>query len=259
VFRALPLLTLAGALLGPANDLAAQQAPGCQFVLGFKTLHDLLPGDVGDCLDNQVVVDTGDALQRTSKGLLVWRKADNWTAFTNGYETWINGPNGLVRRLNSERFPWEAAAAPLAAATPTPAPPPPPTPTPRPVYAWYFKRVIDPPFQMCGAGQPFACVDSAPNAGTQYIGGHVINKDGTPAPGIIIQARVAGINLLYSTTDSNGLFNIPFATNCPPGPIPIDVYLVDGGMALSSYIYHLTYTDCRQAGEFHVDFVQVSQ
>ena len=37
-----------------------------------------------------------------------WRKADNRTAFTDGYRTWINGPNGLVDRLNSARFPWEA-------------------------------------------------------------------------------------------------------------------------------------------------------
>jgi hypothetical protein len=258
VARVLPLLAVVAALLGSAGDLAAQQAPGCQFILGFKTLHDLTPGDVGDCLENQGFVGNGDAQQHTTKGLLAWRKADNWTAFTNGYETWINGPAGLARRLNIDRFPWEAPAPP-AAPTPTPGPPPPPTPTPKPIYAWYFKKVSDPPVQMCGAGQAFACIDTAPNEGTQYVAGHVINKDGTPAPGMIVQARVAGINLLYGTTDSNGLFSIPFATNCPAGPIPIDLYLVDGGFALSSYIDHLNYTDCRQAGEFHVDFVQVSQ
>ncbi len=53
-----------------------------------------------------------DGTQKTTGGLLVWRKADNHTAFTNGHETWINGPNGLQRRLNSERFPWEADYAP---------------------------------------------------------------------------------------------------------------------------------------------------
>jgi len=40
--------------------------------------------------------------------LLAWRKADNWTAFTNGYWTWINGPSGLVKRLNTQRYSWEA-------------------------------------------------------------------------------------------------------------------------------------------------------
>jgi len=40
---------------------------------------------------------------------MVWRKADNWTAYTNGYMTWINGPNGIQSRLNTDRFDWEAA------------------------------------------------------------------------------------------------------------------------------------------------------
>ncbi|MFI5269409.1 MAG: hypothetical protein ACHQ7M_18690, partial [Chloroflexota bacterium] len=156
--------------------------------------------------------------------------------------------------------PWEAAAAAAPAPAPvaTAAPPPAPAATPKPAYPWYFKKVSDPPAQMCGAGQAFACIDTAPNAGTQYIAGHVINKDGTPAQGMIVQARVAGINLLYGTSDINGLFSIPFATNCPSGPISLDVYLVDGGLLQSSYVDHLMYTNCRDAGEFHVDFVQVS-
>lgn len=56
---------------------------------------------------------------------MAWRKADNWTAFTNGYWTWINGPNGLAKRLNSQRFSWEAnpTALPLADAPAAPAPP----------------------------------------------------------------------------------------------------------------------------------------
>jgi hypothetical protein len=49
----------------------------------------------------------GDGLQHTSGGLLVWRKADNWTAFTDGFQTWINGPTGLQERLNTARLPWE--------------------------------------------------------------------------------------------------------------------------------------------------------
>ena len=44
---------------------------------------------------------------------MVWRKADNWTAFTNGYWTWINGPNGLAKRLNTQRYSWEANPADL--------------------------------------------------------------------------------------------------------------------------------------------------
>jgi hypothetical protein len=88
----------------------AQSAPVCQFVLGFAALQAMLPA-VGNCVDNeQHNPDNGDALQHTTTGMFVWRKADNWAAFTDGYRTWINGPNGLVERLNSWRFPWEADA-----------------------------------------------------------------------------------------------------------------------------------------------------
>ncbi len=114
----------------------------CTFVLGFQTLHDLIPDIVGDCTaDETHNPDNGDALQQTTHGLLVWRKADNWTAFTDGTTTWINGPYGLQSRPNSERFDWEAAeppptftpAPPLTPSTtavPATATPAPPTPTP---------------------------------------------------------------------------------------------------------------------------------
>ncbi|MBV8083483.1 MAG: carboxypeptidase regulatory-like domain-containing protein [Chloroflexi bacterium] len=83
----------------------------CQFILGFKTLHDLIPSTVGDCLDNQAFAADGDAQQHTTNGLLVWRKSDNYTAFTDGYHTWVNGPNGVESRLNTQVFPWETPAA----------------------------------------------------------------------------------------------------------------------------------------------------
>jgi zinc/manganese transport system substrate-binding protein len=68
----------------------------------------MIPNQVGTCLDNESFnPDNGDTLQHTTGGLLVWRKADNWTAFTDGYQTWINGPNGLQQRPNNERFSWE--------------------------------------------------------------------------------------------------------------------------------------------------------
>ena len=83
------------------------QAP-CQFILGFATLRDLIgPQIVGDCLEDQHFAENGDALQRTTRGLMVWRKSDNWTAFTDGFRTWVNGPFGVQQRLNTERFPWE--------------------------------------------------------------------------------------------------------------------------------------------------------
>lgn len=88
-------------------------AASCQFVLGFKTLHDLIPGIVGDCVENEHHNPVnGDGLQMTTGvnnagGLLVWRKSDNFTAFTDGYHSWINGPFGLQQRLNNQRYFWE--------------------------------------------------------------------------------------------------------------------------------------------------------
>ncbi len=105
VFRWL-LIAVVALSLTPTVALA--QAAPCQFILGFKTLHDLDPQDIGNCLDNQAFAANGDAQQHTTNGLMAWRKADNWTAFTNGYWTWINGPYGLAKRLNTVRFTWEA-------------------------------------------------------------------------------------------------------------------------------------------------------
>src|ERR1043165_9932718 len=88
------------------------EAAGCGFSLGFKTLHDMIPNIVGDCREDEWHnAQNGDALQQTTGGLLVWRKAANWTAFTNGSLTWINGPFGLQARSNNERFPWEGVAS----------------------------------------------------------------------------------------------------------------------------------------------------
>ena len=58
-------------------------AATCHFTLGFKTLHDLIPATVGNCVDNEYHFPCcGDAVQRTTNGMLVWRKADTSTAFT---------------------------------------------------------------------------------------------------------------------------------------------------------------------------------
>lgn len=85
----------------------------CSFKLGFAALRDLIPDVVGECLENERFnVANGNAEQRTTGGLLVWRKADNWTAFTDGATTWINGPEGLASRANDgPPFPWEMRVA----------------------------------------------------------------------------------------------------------------------------------------------------
>src|SRR5262245_1423443 len=65
------------------------QAAGCTYVLGFLALYQLLPQVMGACAANEVPAPNGDSLQRTVNGLAVYRRADNWTAFTDGARTWI--------------------------------------------------------------------------------------------------------------------------------------------------------------------------
>ena len=103
------LLLALGLATDSATAASLEQQPGCRFVLGFATLRELVgAAAVGDCLeDERHNPENGDTLQRTTGGLLVWRKADNWTAFTDGHRSWINGPFGLQTRLNTERLPWE--------------------------------------------------------------------------------------------------------------------------------------------------------
>ncbi|MBI3971528.1 MAG: hypothetical protein HY332_09585 [Chloroflexi bacterium] len=106
---------------------AAAQEP-CRFVLGFAQLREIVGSEiVGDCLVNERHNPAnGNTEQRTTNGLLVWRRVDHWTAFTDGYRTWVSGPDDVQQRLNTERFFWEHDPI-----TPveSPLPPLPPAPT----------------------------------------------------------------------------------------------------------------------------------
>jgi hypothetical protein len=113
-------LALALAALAQLSPLAPG-ARACDYGNGFRSLHELMPETVGGCLtDEQADPATGDTTQRTTGGLLVWRRADNVPAFTDGYHTWLLGPRGLEHRLTNERLPWEttvpSAPPPLAVA-----------------------------------------------------------------------------------------------------------------------------------------------
>src|SRR3979411_2560081 len=91
-------------------------------MLGFATLDSLIPDQVGNCVTNESFNPVnGDSLQFTTNGLLVWRKSDNFTAFTNGSLTWVNGPLGLQQRADNQRVVWEANPDGLAI-IPTPVP-----------------------------------------------------------------------------------------------------------------------------------------
>lgn len=118
---ALGLGVLAGAQHVAPPVASADNTPP-HFILGFETIDNQIPAQVGQPLENQSFAANGDAQQHTTGGLLAWRKADNWTAFTDGYHTWVNGPYGLQERLNTERFPYEHdTAAPANAGGASPA------------------------------------------------------------------------------------------------------------------------------------------
>ena len=108
-------MVIASSIAMPSPNVAfAQTQP--RFVLGFKTLADMIPKVVGKPLESEHFDPLrGDALQKTTRGLLVWRKIDNWSAFTDGSTTWINGPHGLQERPNGQRFPWESQSTEAAA------------------------------------------------------------------------------------------------------------------------------------------------
>jgi hypothetical protein len=131
-------LVLVVVALGAPAAIRAQAT--CDFALGFAALRDLLPQEVGRCLEDQRATPAGDAEQRTTGGLLAWRKADNWTAFTDGNRTWVNGPQGLQARLNVERFPWESDAAGFPAPAVASAPAGAAGPAGAPVLAWYYPQ-----------------------------------------------------------------------------------------------------------------------
>jgi hypothetical protein len=96
----------------PSPEAEAEPEPeGCRFGPRFADLRDRLGADrVGDCLAAQRPAENGDLVQATSGGLLIERKADSSVAFSDGSQTWVDGPRGLLQRPNNQRFAWEAAA-----------------------------------------------------------------------------------------------------------------------------------------------------
>ena len=105
------LIALVVVVAAALSVVGAAAAQSFEFTLGFKTLADMIPTVAGQPLENEHYGANGDSLQQTTTGLMVWRKADNWTAFTDGSTTWLNGPLGLQTRPNNQRFDWERAAS----------------------------------------------------------------------------------------------------------------------------------------------------
>jgi hypothetical protein len=117
--RRILVAVLAFGLAVAPRSTADAQSTACQFTFGFKALRDQIPDAVGTCAESaRLDTATGNTVQRTSAGLMMWRPLGNWTGFTNGANTWVAGPFGLQQRLSTARFDWEEALVP-AATTPS--------------------------------------------------------------------------------------------------------------------------------------------
>ena len=105
-----PAASPVAAAPSPVAQASPAMPVSCDFVFGFATLRDLVgPTTVGDCTENQREnPGNGTAEQRTTKGIMVHRPQDEWTAFSDGSRTWINGRRGLLERPANQRFEWEA-------------------------------------------------------------------------------------------------------------------------------------------------------
>ena len=197
---------------------------GCMFQLGFKAIYDQIPQMVGRCVeDEHMNVFSGNAEQRTTAhhgqgGLLVWRKADNWTAYTDGHWTWVNGPNGLQRRLNAERFAWESDGRPVTV--------PPATSPPRPSAPTVEQCMQLPP----NAGRALleACIAVLEASLGIESGGPASSTTG--AESVRVTVEVDYIHNRYIIQRRNGeQWLIEFGVGCLSLPVGRDVLVVSPG------------------------------
>lgn len=75
-------------------EVAHQDARGeCAFAPRFVGLRETIPDVVGTCLtDVRYDSVSGDAAQLTSNGILLWRRADDSTLFSDGLSVWLDDP-----------------------------------------------------------------------------------------------------------------------------------------------------------------------
>jgi YD repeat-containing protein len=100
--RSVSLLFALLALAIPALASAAD----CDFAGGFQAIQQQIPDAVGQCVGPEQPVSSVGAFQLTTRGLMVWREADNVTAFSDGLRTWVAGPAGLeVQEVDNEPAP----------------------------------------------------------------------------------------------------------------------------------------------------------
>jgi len=90
-----------------SSSNASVQAADCQFPLRHAFLGSRFL-QVDQCIHDEARnPDNADPLHHATDGLLVSQSADNGTAWINGIQTGINGPNGVQQPRTNRRFSWE--------------------------------------------------------------------------------------------------------------------------------------------------------
>ncbi len=104
------------AVVAVSGSIPSGLAAQCEIRPRFRVLAVALPELIGNCVASEALNgETGDIEQPVDGGVLVLRSADNTPVFTDGWESWVAGPNGIEKRLNSERLAWEPGEATVAA------------------------------------------------------------------------------------------------------------------------------------------------
>jgi hypothetical protein len=71
---------------------------------------------VGECVENErEIPGDGNAEQRTTNGLLVYRAVDGRVLCANAAQTWIDRNRTIVTRPSNQRFEWEGDRQPVGA------------------------------------------------------------------------------------------------------------------------------------------------
>ena len=229
--------------------LNADPAIAKQFNIGGLQANGLPTSQISNQGVFSIIRNERDAIQK-------WNQAGPG-GITPGTVTVVNGGDvakqlGLVP--GDAGITENAQGAPLA--TPTPVATNTPVATATPTYPFKSKSVNTAPID-CGNGNRVPCVDSAPNAGTQFVEGHILDTNGNALAGYVVQMNYYG-NTAQSGSGGDGLFGFTLNVNCPIQNLTYTFFVVDGQGHQSSDPVTINYTNCNTAGEFHFDFVKVA-
>jgi len=147
-------------------------------------------------------------------------------------------------------------------ATPTPAAP---AATPTPAFEYQSKQVTSAPVDCNGDPtlSSIPCLTVAPNSGSQYIKGRVMNQKGDHLQFVTVQAVVAGqTQQLQAAGDGTFTFLIGGGasptSSCPNYALQYQIMVLSNTGAQDSDVYTVNYDgNCNVDGEFHFDFVKV--